>query len=139
MGRGNSPARAADRGSSRIAFEANALVDLAHDQVQEIQGMIRFGKELLDVHGVQFRDVIVEDRGAANDDWLHGLLKFNSAADFDAGKHGQVQVEQDQVERPSAREVPDSLKTIGRFDDLEVLPTEELGDQTPQGVFVLDQ
>jgi hypothetical protein len=31
------------------------------------------------------------------------------------------------------------LKTIGRFDDLEVLPAKELGDQTPQGVFVLDQ
>jgi hypothetical protein len=57
--------------------------------------MIWFGEELLDLHGVQFRHVIVKDRGAANDDWLHGLLPFNSPTDFDAGKHRQIQVEQD--------------------------------------------
>jgi hypothetical protein len=84
MGGGDSTLCTVNRACAPVAFEAKAGADFARDPVQEIQGMIRFGQELLNLHRAQLRDVIVENRRAADDDWLHGLLAPNSSANFDA-------------------------------------------------------
>src|SRR4051794_12789324 len=101
--------------------------------------MVGFGKELADLQGPERREVAVEDRCAADDDRLPGLLELDPAADFYPGIDGEVQVEQDHVERTTAGKPLHALAAVGGLGDLESLSPEELGDQFSQDRFVLDE
>ena len=83
--------------------------------------------------------VAVEDRRAADQDRLVRPLDLDPMADVDSREQGQVEVEQDQVERAPAREQADALQAVGRFDDLEAFSAEELRDQASQEILVLHQ
>src|SRR5262249_139775 len=84
-------------------------------------------------------NVAIEDSGATDDDGLRRPLALDPAADVDPGEDGQIQVKQDEIERPAAREKTDTLRSVGGLDDLETLTTQELRDQAAKEMLVLDQ
>ena len=67
------------------------------------------------------------------------LLALDLAADLDAGKQRQIQVEQDDFKRSHAAKKLTPCDPSGGFDDLKSLASQELCDQTAKEMFVLDQ
>ena len=101
--------------------------------------MIGLAQELFHVHLAQFGDVRFQDGGATDDDRLSWLFALDTAANFDTGKEGQIQVEQNDRERFHAREKAHALRSVRGLDDLETLASQELCDQAAKEMFVLDQ
>ena len=83
--------------------------------------------------------MVGDDRRATDHHPLVGLGALDPPADLDAREDGQVQVDQDQVERPGVGEPVDPLGAVAGLDDLVSLAAEELGDQVAEPVLVLDQ
>src|SRR5262249_6818535 len=65
--------------------------------------------------------------------------RLDSSADLDAAHPGQVEVEQDDVERTAANVDFDRLGSVGGLSDVKAFPPQKLGDQAAEKVLVLDQ
>jgi hypothetical protein len=101
--------------------------------------MVGFAQELIDVHGAKLEQVAIQERRAANDYGLRGLLALDPPAHFHPREVGQVQIEQNQLEPALVRIQCDGFPPVGGFDDVKSLIAEELCDQVPKQVLILDQ
>src|SRR5689334_9378438 len=101
--------------------------------------MIGLGQVVANPQGAQIAFVIVENRCATNHHPLLRVALPDPAADLDTREHRQVEVDQSEVERSGIDEAVDPLGPVTSLDDGKSLTSEELGDQSPEGLLVLDE
>jgi hypothetical protein len=105
----------------------------------ELLRVVRLGQEVPDAQLEKGLFVLPDDRGAANHHLLRRASQLHPPTDLDTRENGQVQVDQQQIERTFVVEAVNPLTTILGLGDLEPFTPQELGDEAPEDLLVFHQ
>ncbi len=83
--------------------------------------------------------MLADDRRATDHDLLRGATKLHPATDLDPREDRQVEVDQEQVERPVFLIAADAFPAILGLGDLIPFDPEELRDEAPQDRLVFHE
>ncbi len=83
--------------------------------------------------------MVVQNGGATDQHRLEGVAGLDLLTDVDTGEEGEIQVQQNQIERTLTGKEAGPFESVGSLDHLKPFRTKEFRDQSPQEALVFDQ